>query len=174
MLKKGELLFELAIIKPCLFFGKRNKQGFLFIYIDKKQLLMIILQKMLISKCRNDHEGLGGRVETLLDFLWSFFLQIISKGEDEEMDLKLIVPAHKCETEVFTINGIEADYKDFGEKYDDDPDSACMGGCGNMIFAAKKMETKIMEKYQINEKEYEEIIKQLQEQLSFGECYWCG
>ena len=89
------------------------------------------------------------------------------------MDLKLKIYGCLCSTEVFTINGIDADYDDFGEKYDHDTENAEDWGCGNMQFDGKDSTPEILAKYSINQSEYDEVVSELSEKLSFGSCGWC-
>ncbi len=77
-----------------------------------------------------------------------------------------------CYLPCFEINGIEADYHDFGTKEDIDPENAPEYGCGNMKFLPTECEKKVLEKYGITEKEYNQICKEL-DCLSFGSCGWC-
>lgn len=79
-----------------------------------------------------------------------------------------------CELKIFKVNEIEADYKDFGDKYDADCTANDEGyGCGNMIFEAKEPTQKILNKYKISNEEYKEICNKLDEKLSFGFCNFC-
>lgn len=48
------------------------------------------------------------------------------------MKLELKIYSALCETEIFTVNGINATYEDFGEKYDHDTENAEDYGCGDM------------------------------------------
>lgn len=79
-----------------------------------------------------------------------------------------------CSTKVFTINGIEAEYEDFGDKYDSNPDNAEDGGCGEMVFEPNEPTKEILEKYYIDELEYWTIANKLQDMLSFGTCSACA
>lgn len=78
-----------------------------------------------------------------------------------------------CSLSKFTINGINADYDDFGEKYDHDEDEADEYGCGDMRFDARPPTKEILNTYGITEEEYYEICNDLDEKLSFGYCGWC-
>jgi hypothetical protein len=89
------------------------------------------------------------------------------------MKLKLKVMDAFCELEEFEINGISADYEDFGKKYDADKDAAEPYGCGDMSFFPKSVEIYVLDKYKITKDEYKEICKKLEEALSFGSCGWC-
>lgn len=89
------------------------------------------------------------------------------------MDLKLEVYGALCECSEFKINGINADYDDFGDKYDDDAGNAQEYGCGNMHFHPKRPTPEILDKYKINLEEYNKIADELEEKLSFGSCGWC-
>ncbi len=87
------------------------------------------------------------------------------------MNLKLVFYDALCETEAFEINGVDATYDDFGEKRDHR--STDDYGCGNMQFTRNDSTPEILEKYSINEEDYQEICDKLTEGLSFGKCGWC-
>ena len=89
------------------------------------------------------------------------------------MELELGIYDCLCATSVFKINDIEADYNDFGEKYDRDIDDAEDYGCGDMRFTGNSATQEILDKYKINLTEYNEIVEKLEEGLSFGGCGWC-
>ncbi len=78
-----------------------------------------------------------------------------------------------CELREFTINGIQARYQDFGDKFDHDQDNAPDYGCGDMRFDPKPAEPAILEKYHITPDEYDDICEALKEALNFGGCGWC-
>ena len=90
------------------------------------------------------------------------------------MDLKLSFYGCLCSTCEFVINGIQAEYEDFGEKYDHEPEIAEPYCCGNMMFDRKDATESILSKYKITRSEYEEICDLLGEGLSFGGCRWCS
>lgn len=90
------------------------------------------------------------------------------------MILKLTFLSHLCETDIFEINGVEADSLDFGNHYDHNSYGDEGGyGCGNMQFQAKGLSQKVRDKYDITLSEYQEIIKELKKGLSFGSCELC-
>ena len=89
------------------------------------------------------------------------------------MDLKLKVYSSLCECSEFKINGIDADYDDFGDKYDDCKANAQEYGCGNMHFHPKRPTQEILDKYKITVDGYNKIADELEEKLSFGSCGWC-
>lgn len=78
-----------------------------------------------------------------------------------------------CILDKFEINGIEADYEDFGSKEDRAPELAEPYCCGNMQFIPKLATQDILDKYNINVTEYNKICDELQ-CLSFGSCGWCS
>ena len=88
------------------------------------------------------------------------------------MKLELEAMRALCELETFTINGISAEYEDFGEKYDDNRDAAEPYGCGDMCFFPKASTKEVLEKYNITEEEYKKVCEEL-DVLSFGSCGWC-
>ena len=90
------------------------------------------------------------------------------------MKLELKIYGSLCETDVFKINDIDADYNDFGEKYDEDIENAEDYCCGNMIFERKPLTKMKLKKYKITEKDYNKICDKLEEGLSFGCCGWCS
>jgi hypothetical protein len=77
-----------------------------------------------------------------------------------------------CSLSEFTINGIEADWSDFGDKDDHDPDNAEDYGCGDMRFTPTPPTAEILNKYGITEDQYNTICEEL-DVLSFGNCGWC-
>ena len=88
------------------------------------------------------------------------------------MKLKLEAFGCFCGLSIFEINNVKADYDDFGEKYDHDSENAEDYCCGNMQFEGKDSTPEILAKYSINQSEYDEIVSQLTEKLSFGGCGW--
>jgi hypothetical protein len=80
-----------------------------------------------------------------------------------------------CSTKEFKINGIDADWEDFGEKYDRYPTGAeTPGGCGKMLFTRTCSTPEILKKYSITESEYSLICDELEWELSFGQCDYCS
>ena len=78
-----------------------------------------------------------------------------------------------CELATFTINSKNADYDDFGDKYDNDTENAEDYGCGDMRFFPKPAAEEILTKYNISLDEYNILTKELEDKLSFGSCGWC-
>ena len=78
-----------------------------------------------------------------------------------------------CELEIFTINGKDAERKDFGDTYDHDIARAEPYGCGDMYFEPKPPTKEVLHKYNITEEEYRNICKELEDKLSVGSCGWC-
>lgn len=78
-----------------------------------------------------------------------------------------------CATSTFRINGIDADSRDFGESFDESPDTAEDYGCGNRVFRAHPPNPEIMDKYRISLEQYKAIARDLEDKLSFGRCGWC-
>lgn len=91
----------------------------------------------------------------------------------EGLDLKFEVMGALCAMQVFVVNGIEADYGDFGEKYDDHPSIAEDYGCGNMKFFPGEISEELLNKYSITREQATHIQGKLEEALSFGQCGWC-
>ena len=89
------------------------------------------------------------------------------------MKLELEVYGCLCSTSTFKINNINANYNDFGYKYDHCPESAEPYGCGNMQFDSIPPTQEVLDKYHISVDEYNEIADKLAEELSFGCCGWC-
>ena len=90
------------------------------------------------------------------------------------MKLELEIFSSLCSTELFKINGIEAYYDDFGDKADQDPSSADDYCCGDMQFIGKASTPEVLGKYSITQPEYDAIVSELAEKLSFGSCGWCS
>jgi hypothetical protein len=78
-----------------------------------------------------------------------------------------------CATEIFKINGMDADKADFGEQSDNDRENAQEYGCGNMEFTPKPPTNRALDKYKITADEYNIIAAELATKLSFGSCGWC-
>ena len=90
------------------------------------------------------------------------------------MNLKIKTYGALCSLEIFTINGIDADYEDFGDKYDHSPETADAYCCGDMRFDPfDNVNWPILKKYNITEDEYFEICSKLENELSWGSCGWC-
>lgn len=90
------------------------------------------------------------------------------------MTLNLRIYDCLCETAEFKINGIDADYCDFGEKYDCEREYADDYCCGNMRFFPKVANETVLKKYNITADEYRAICEELESNLSFGSCGWCS
>ena len=89
--------------------------------------------------------------------------------------MKYIIEAYEalCKLATFTVNGIDAEYDDFGEKNDTDMENAEDYGCGNMEFTPKPATDEVLSKYKISVGEYNTIAEELKDKLSFGQCSWC-
>jgi hypothetical protein len=79
-----------------------------------------------------------------------------------------------CATDEFKINGIDAYWEDFGEKYDRSPEGAEPYGCGNMKFTRIDSTPEVLQKYNITDSEYESICDDLEIGLSSGNCVACA
>jgi hypothetical protein len=90
------------------------------------------------------------------------------------MKIELEFYSHLCETKVFEINGIYADYEDFGEKGDKSRHLAESHCCANMQFTGKSATSEVLNKYIINVDEYNEVVSKLEDGLSFGSCGYCN
>lgn len=88
------------------------------------------------------------------------------------MNSQIEVHDYLCFPSIFTINGKNADYNDFGEKYDRDPENA--EECGNMQFNRIEATKEVLEKYSITKDEYSKICDELEVKLSFGCCGECS
>lgn len=90
--------------------------------------------------------------------------------------MKIEVEAYAaiCELRVFSINGKDADYEDFVEKYDHSRENAPDYGCGDMRCDAKPPTQEVLEKYGITLAEYYEIVDRICEKLDFGYCGCCS
>lgn len=89
------------------------------------------------------------------------------------MELKFTVFDCMCSMKLFEINNIRADEDDFGEKYDRDSENAEDYACGDMRFTGKPATSEVLTRYQITVDEYAEVVKKLEDGLSFGCCGWC-
>ena len=90
------------------------------------------------------------------------------------MRLKVKGYNYLCTLEEFCINGIDANYDDFGVHKDISPETAGTYHCGNMKFTPKLPTQKVLDKYQITLEEYSTIANKLEDMLSFGSCGWCS
>ena len=90
------------------------------------------------------------------------------------MELKCESYGCLCALSVFEINGIEADYNDFGTKEDRHPEEAEPYCCADMKFIAIPPTKKVLVKYNITEREYHYICEVLDKALSFGSCGSCA
>lgn len=88
------------------------------------------------------------------------------------MDLQMKPFSSYCGLEVFTINGIEADYDDFGFLSDRNPEMAEPYGCGNRRFTPIDSTPEVLCRYGITQDEYDYICGEL-DILSFGNCGLC-
>lgn len=77
-----------------------------------------------------------------------------------------------CETQEFTVSGIEAEHSDFGEKYDHSPEDAEPYACGDMRFTGKPSTPGVLAKYNITQEQYDAVVENL-DALSFGSCGRC-
>lgn len=78
-----------------------------------------------------------------------------------------------CEPSHFQINGVFADWEDFGDKYDTEHEKAEPYACANMRFIPKEPTQEVLSKYKIDKDEYNMVCEALEEKLSFGRCGWC-
>lgn len=87
----------------------------------------------------------------------------------------IIEPFHSlpCELEVFTINGIAANYRDFGDVYDHNEEAKEPYGCGDMYFEPKLPISDVLKHYNITVDEYNTICTKLENKLYVGKCGWC-
>ena len=90
------------------------------------------------------------------------------------MKLELEIFSSLCSARVFTINGVEADVEDFGEKYDRNPENAEDYSCANMQFTRLPAVSSVLKKYSINAEEYNFVAETLENGLSFGCCGLCS
>lgn len=90
------------------------------------------------------------------------------------MTLNIKAYSALCELKIFTINGVEADYEDFGTKEDRSPETAWEYGCANMKFIPNLPTDEVLKKYGITADEYAEICDYLDRELSFGSCCLCS
>jgi len=88
------------------------------------------------------------------------------------MKLNLDVLRFLCSPDVFEINGIEAEWDDFGDLYDRGS-GAEEYACANMQFTGIDSTPEILAKYGISQSEYNEVVSELVEKLSFGACGRC-
>ena len=87
----------------------------------------------------------------------------------------VIKPFHSlpCRLEVFTINGKSAEQNDFGDMYDHHAQDAEPYACADMCFAPKPPTQEVLNRYNITDKEYDDICNELECKLCVGSCGWC-
>lgn len=79
-----------------------------------------------------------------------------------------------CATEVFNINGINADIEDFGSMTDTNHFEAEPYSCACMEFIPNDNHMEmVMNKYEISKEEFREIQEKLEEKMYVGSCGWC-
>lgn len=78
-----------------------------------------------------------------------------------------------CILYMFKINDINAEIEDFGVTMDIDNDDNELG-CTNHSFIKKDIDEYILNKYQINIDEYDEICNELARNLNIGTCGACS
>lgn len=91
-------------------------------------------------------------------------------------NMKLIIRPFSglpCELEVFTINGKNADERDFGDTYDHNEESTELYGCVDKYFEPKSLTKEVLDKYNITKEQYYTICKELEDKLYIGHCMWC-
>ena len=89
------------------------------------------------------------------------------------MTVEIVPNTYSCGLSTFLINGIEADYYDFGECYDACPENAPSYGCGDRVFRRNDVDAEVLNRYHITEEEYEEIVEKLECELHIGRCSLC-
>lgn len=90
------------------------------------------------------------------------------------MQVTLEVLKGYCALKAFEINGVSAEYRDFGNKEDADPPNEAYCGCSDMRFTPILPTQEVLDKYGINVTEYKEICDMLGSKLSFGACNLCA
>ena len=89
------------------------------------------------------------------------------------MDVKIeTCDTFPCWANVFTINGVDADELDFGnsETYGEHLNWECC----NDFTPYEVPQENVLEKYQINKDEYNEICEKLKDKLCVRSCGWCS
>lgn len=77
-----------------------------------------------------------------------------------------------CSLKVFTINGKDANYEDFGEQLMNG--KSCMDGECGCEFRPKMPTEEVLEKYGITLGEYSKIAMELKDKLYVFSCGWCS
>ena len=89
------------------------------------------------------------------------------------MNLDIKIYGSLCSTQIFQINGINAQSSDFGDQGDEGQEYAEDYACGDMRFTGIPATEEVLKKYKINLDEYSTIVSELEDGLSFGSCGWC-
>lgn len=79
-----------------------------------------------------------------------------------------------CELKIFTINGKDADSRDFGDTLDHITEEREPYCCSNKYFEQKPSTREVLDKYNITEEEYHNICNELENKLYVGACSWCS
>lgn len=88
------------------------------------------------------------------------------------MNVKIeISDTFPCWHNVFAINGVDAKAFDFGDSKTFGEE--CNWECCNDFIPYEVPQENILEKYQINKDEYDEICEMLKEKLCVRNCGWC-
>lgn len=87
------------------------------------------------------------------------------------IEIKTMKPGLPCELEIFKINGIEAEIKDFGEI---ERSGNCMNYTCSQTFNPKFPTEEVLEKYGINLKDYSDIYDRLEDELHVFGCGMCS
>lgn len=89
----------------------------------------------------------------------------------------LVTPysALPCEAQTFMVNDIDADRDDFGYCSDvgdrSEVEPYC---CACMLFRRKPCSQDVLDKYDITEREYNDICAILEKEFYVGYCSWCS
>ncbi|MCD8095744.1 MAG: hypothetical protein LUE12_06400 [Ruminococcus sp.] len=81
-----------------------------------------------------------------------------------------------CVVKKLVINGVSIQLFEIGRMIDAEPDKAAAGGCGNRVFAPKNNLLKdpiYLKKFNLDKKDYSDLISLLHEILDIGYCKRC-
>lgn len=85
--------------------------------------------------------------------------------------------AYLCHLFLFKIDGTDAKYEEFGQKFDRDAENAPDYCCNDMRFtgynATSKEGKAAKKKYKLTTAEFKALCADLDKALSFGSCGWC-
>ena len=102
------------------------------------------------------------------------FETFVYKNKTGDVTVKIVKStAEICLVLELYINDISANLYDFGRMKDLDPDNAPACGCGNRCFVPGRLSNYILKKYNLTQKQGEDVMEILTINLMIGQCRKC-